>query len=90
LRGYQAAAGRRESQTEDPLAKIVEENEYGRKAWVKNLLGVLGIFVVGMAGWTMAWQTGMWAPAPLESHNDNGEAAGGQVLGYFSAICYLG
>ncbi|CAI7631727.1 unnamed protein product [Penicillium pancosmium] len=90
LRGYQAAAGRRESQTEDPLAKIVEENEYGRKAWVKNLVGVLGIFVVGMAGWTMAWQTGMWTPAPLESHNDNGEAAGGQVLGYFSAICYLG
>jgi uncharacterized protein with PQ loop repeat len=90
LRGYQAAAGRRESQTEDPLAKIVEENEFGRKAWVKNLVSVLGIFLVGMAGWTMAWQTGMWAPAPLESHNDNGEATSGQMLGYFSAICYLG
>lgn len=86
LRGYQAAAG----QMEDPLAKIVEENEYGRKAWVKNVISVLGIFFVGMAGWTMAWQTGMWAPAPLEIPSDSGEATSGQVLGYFSAICYLG
>lgn len=89
LRGYQGA-DRRESQTEDPLAKIVEENEYGRKAWVKNVISILGIFVVGMAGWTIAWQTGVWAPAPQESHSDNGEATSGQVLGYFSAICYLG
>ncbi|KAJ5217645.1 uncharacterized protein N7469_011270 [Penicillium citrinum] len=89
LRGYQAAS-QRETQTEDPLVKIVEENEYGRKAWVKNFLSVVGIFIVGMAGWMMAWQTGMWAPAPQESHSDNGEAASGQVLGYFSAICYLG
>ena len=89
LRGYQAA-GQRENQTEDPLAKIVEESEFGRKAWVKNFLSVVGIFIVGMAGWTMAWQTGMWAPAPQESHSDNGEATSGQVLGYFSAVCYLG
>ncbi|KAJ5085347.1 hypothetical protein N7532_010118 [Penicillium argentinense] len=92
LRGYQAA-GRRESQAEDPLAKIVEESEYGRKAWAKNCVSILGIFLVGMAGWTIAWQTGMWAPAPQESRGDsgdNGEAASGQVLGYVSAICYLG
>jgi uncharacterized protein with PQ loop repeat len=87
-RGYQAA-GRRDSQPEDSLAKIVEESEYGRKAWIKNFISVLGIFVIGMAGWTMAWQTGMWAPAP-ETHNDGGVATGGQVLGYFSAVCYLG
>lgn len=87
-RGYQAV-GRRDSQPEDSLAKIVEESEYGRKAWIKNFISVLGIFVIGMAGWTMAWQTGMWAPAP-ETHNDGGVATGGQVLGYFSAVCYLG
>ncbi|KAJ5123339.1 hypothetical protein N7448_009436 [Penicillium atrosanguineum] len=86
-RGYHA--GRRDSQPEDSLAKIVEESEFGRKAWIKNFISVLGIFVVGMAGWTMAWKTGMWAPAP-ETHNDGAVATGGQVLGYFSAVCYLG
>jgi hypothetical protein len=87
-RGY--GAGRRESQVEDTLAKIVEENDTGRKAWSKNIASVLGIFVVGMAGWTMAWQTGMWEPAPIENSGDSDEATGGLVLGYFSALCYLG
>ncbi|CAG8006919.1 unnamed protein product [Penicillium salamii] len=86
-RGYQ---GRRESQVEDTLAKIVEENDFGRKAWFKNFASVIGIFVVGMAGWTMAWQTGMWEPAPIENNSPSDEATGGLVLGYFSALCYLG
>lgn len=88
-RGYQSA-GRRESQSEDALAKIVEESEHGRMAWIKNVVSVLGIFVVGIAGWAIAWQTGMWEPAPRDNPNDVGEATGGQILGYFSAICYLG
>ncbi|KAJ5084409.1 hypothetical protein NUU61_008988 [Penicillium alfredii] len=89
LRGHQGA-GRRESQIEDTLAKIVEENDYGHKAWIKNFLSVVGIFVVGMAGWTIAWQTGMWTPAPQENHKTEDMATGGLVLGYFSAVCYLG
>ncbi|KAJ5294837.1 hypothetical protein PENANT_c014G11050 [Penicillium antarcticum] len=89
LRGHQGI-GRRESQVEDTLAKIVEENDYGRKAWTKNFASVIGIFLVGMAGWTMAWQTGMWAPAPQENHSGSEEATSGLVLGYFSAVCYLG
>lgn len=85
--GYRS---RRESEVEDTLAKIVEENDFGRKAWVKNAISVLGIFFVGFAGWAMAWQTGMWEPAPLESNDPSNEATGGLVLGYFSAVCYLG
>ncbi|KAF3024518.1 hypothetical protein E8E15_006490 [Penicillium rubens] len=88
LRRYHA--GRRESEVEGTLAKIVEENDYGRKAWVKNFASVVGIFLIGMAGWTIAWQTGMWVPAPLENNNGSEEATGGLVLGYFSAACYLG
>ncbi|KAJ5834380.1 hypothetical protein N7447_000406 [Penicillium robsamsonii] len=89
LRRYHAS-GRRESEVEDTLAKIVEESDYGRKAWVKNITSVAGIFLIGMLGWTMAWQMGMWAPAPLDNKNGSEEAIGGQVLGYFSAVCYLG
>ncbi|KAJ5818400.1 hypothetical protein N7474_003991 [Penicillium riverlandense] len=89
LRGH-AGAGRRESQVEDTLAKIVEENDYGRKAWAKNFISVLGIFVVGAAGWMIAWRTGMWKPAAQEGGHNVEKAASGQVLGYISAVCYLG
>lgn len=89
LLGYQTG-DRRASEVEDTLAKFVEENDYGRKAWVKNFTSVVGIFLIGMGGWTVAWQTGMWSPAPLENNNGSEEAIGGLVLGYFSAVCYLG
>jgi uncharacterized protein with PQ loop repeat len=43
-----------------------------------------------MAGWTVAWQTGVWKPAPKERNGGVDMAAGAQVLGYISAVCYLG
>ncbi|KAL4868825.1 hypothetical protein BDV12DRAFT_196983 [Aspergillus spectabilis] len=73
------------------LAKLVEENSVGQAAWFKNLSSVLAICVIGMAGWTVAWQTGVWKPAPLEESNGGVDIApGAQVLGYISAVCYLG
>lgn len=82
---------RAESSSDDMLAKIVEENDVGRKAWVKNFSSVLGICVIGMAGWTVAWRTGVWKPAPVEEGLGGVDMApGAMVLGYISAICYLG
>lgn len=81
---------RRESEAEDTLAKIVEENDWGYMAWIKNFMCVLGVFAIGGAGWAIAWQTGMWVPALQEKHNGAHKAIGGVVLGYASAICYLG
>ncbi|PWY76424.1 vacuolar membrane PQ loop repeat protein [Aspergillus sclerotioniger CBS 115572] len=76
---------------DDMLAKIVEENDVGRKAWVRNFSSVLGICVIGMAGWTMAWRTGVWKPAPVEEVDGGVDMApGAMVLGYISAVCYLG
>ena len=70
--------------------KILEETE-SRSLWVKNLLGVLGICAVGAAGWTIAWQTRVWKPTPVTGPDSGAsDAAEGQVLGYISAICYLG
>ncbi|GIK02562.1 hypothetical protein Aspvir_006618 [Aspergillus viridinutans] len=74
---------------DDALANIVE-NEVGRSAWMKNFSSVLAICVIGMAGWTVAWQTGVWKPAPKERDGGVDMAAGAQVLGYISAVCYLG
>ncbi|EAL88395.1 hypothetical protein KXW29_002319 [Aspergillus fumigatus] len=75
---------------DDALAIIIEENEVGRSAWVKNFSSVLAICVIGMAGWTVAWQTGVWKPAAKERNGGVDMAAGAQVLGYISAVCYLG
>jgi hypothetical protein len=78
------------SHPEDALAKIVEEDESGARAWVKNLVSVLAITAIGTAGWAIAWQTGMWKPTPEDHGNGAQTAPGAQVLGYFSAMCYLG
>ncbi|KAL6234691.1 hypothetical protein BDW75DRAFT_159726 [Aspergillus navahoensis] len=89
---YSAVSGSQQWQLpDDTLAKLVEENRVGQGAFVKNLSSVLAICLVGMAGWTVAWQTGVWRPAPLKDANGGVDiATGAQVLGYISAFCYLG
>ena len=74
------------------LAKILEEDESSEgKPWLKNSLSILGVVVVGTAGWAIAWQSGVWVPV------DDGDvvgpqatALGAKILGYISAVCYLG
>jgi hypothetical protein len=52
---------------------------------------MMGVCVVGAAGWAIAWKTGVWAPTPLRDGTDGDEVAlGAQILGYISAVCYLG
>jgi hypothetical protein len=72
------------------LAKIVEENEAGLSAWVRNISSVLAICAIGMGGWTIAWQSGVWKPAPQDDTGGADIAVGAQIVGYFSAVCYLG
>lgn len=75
---------------ESGLASIVEEDTGGR-AWLKNTLSILAVCAAGAAGWAIAWKTGIWTPAPAE--DDEGStnmALGAQILGYFSALFYLG
>lgn len=74
------------------LAKILEEtDESGARLWAKNVLSVVGIFIVGAAGWAAAYGTGAWKPSP-EPGDVHAEkmATGAQVLGYASAVLYLG
>ena len=74
----------------DSLASILEE-EVGSKAWVKNTVSIIGIIIVGAAGWAIAWKTGVWKPTPTNSPDDAVEVAlGAKILGYASAVCYLG
>ncbi|OJJ02906.1 hypothetical protein ASPVEDRAFT_703013 [Aspergillus versicolor CBS 583.65] len=88
---YNATANDQGQSPDDTLAKLVEENRFGKGAVMKNINSVLAICVIGMAGWTVAWQTGVWKPASPDSGNGGVDMApGAQVLGYISAVCYLG
>lgn len=46
---------------------------------------------VGALGWLLAWKSGVWVPQPTDSQSDTEPIAfGAAVLGYASAVCYLG
>ena len=83
---------RRSSARDEPLAKVLEEtDESGARLWIKNVLSIIAICVVGAVGWGIAYGTGAWKPAPLASGVEEAKmATGAQVLGYASAVLYLG
>jgi uncharacterized protein with PQ loop repeat len=69
----------------------IADVEAGGSEWVKNALSIFGVCAVGAAGWAIAWKTGVWAPQPLKNDTTgNDMAMGAQILGYASAVCYLG
>ncbi|EMC90837.1 hypothetical protein BAUCODRAFT_80709 [Baudoinia panamericana UAMH 10762] len=72
------------------LDRITEEPSRSRAA-LKNTISVVLIFAVGAAGWAIAWKTGAWRPTPVGGE-DGGEPTplGASILGYASAVCYLG
>ena len=75
----------------DTLSKILEEDEKKGGQWFRNLISILMIIAAGTAGWTIAWQSGVWKPTPQhEVTEGESMAVGAQVLGYLSAVAYLG
>ena len=95
------AHSRRKSSTashphDHPLSKILEETTStpSRRAWLTNTLSILGIVLVGTAGWAAAYASKAWTPTPPPSQDPDLStprmAAGAQVLGYLSAAAYLG
>lgn len=83
-----SSASRRRSS----LAAIMEE-ETGSRAWFKNSFSIFLVCAAGTAGWAIAWKSNVWHPAP-EERGDAGQGTsmvlGAQILGYISAVCYLG
>ncbi|OAL48885.1 vacuolar membrane PQ loop repeat protein [Pyrenochaeta sp. DS3sAY3a] len=83
-----SAASRRRRASSLPTIADVEE---GGSEWVNNTLSIIGVCVVGAAGWAIAWKTGVWVPQPIKDDNEGAEIAfGAEILGYASALCYLG
>lgn len=59
-----------------------------RRPWVKNAVSILLVCAGGAASWAIAWGSGLWNPEAGGSAND--AAVGAEVLGYLSAVAYLG
>ncbi|KAH7389536.1 PQ loop repeat-domain-containing protein [Phaeosphaeria sp. MPI-PUGE-AT-0046c] len=68
----------------------IADAEAGGSERVKNALSIAGVCIVGAAGWAIAWRTGVWAPQPIDQDVETEIALGALILGYASAICYLG
>lgn len=75
----------------DSLTPILEEGS-GRAAWIKNTVSVFLVCLAGAVGWVIAWKSGVWHPTPEHAGpvGDKDVQFGGQVLGYISAVAYLG
>lgn len=52
------------------------------------------VCAIGAAGWAIAWRAGLWKPTLINEGNEGNESTRGnlraEMLGYFSAVCYLG
>lgn len=77
----------------DSLVKILEDDSAGGSSWKRNTWSILMVILVGTAGWAIAWRSGVWRPTPKHPGGVPGKeqvAVGASVLGYLSALCYLG
>lgn len=74
--------------SEDPL----DLSGGAGKEWAKNMFAIFLICAVGAAGWAVSWQVGVWVPVPEGSvvGDDRPTPIGAEIVGYFSALCYLG
>ncbi|KAK7191056.1 hypothetical protein DPSP01_007773 [Paraphaeosphaeria sporulosa] len=88
-----AASARERRRRASSLPSLVEEEARG-SAWVKNAISIVGVCAVGAAGWAIAWKTGVWVPTPEHgaspSDPEPDTPLGASILGYVSAVCYLG
>lgn len=85
-----ASRRRRSSGRRSSLERILEEPTRTSTV-IKNIVSILLIIVVGTAGWAIAWKTGAWRPTPVGKEGGDGRGpVGAEVLGYMSAVAYLG
>lgn len=58
---------------------------------VRNALSVFAICAAGAAGWAIAWRAGLWKPTLEGEESDfTNSNVGAELLGYISAVLYLG
>lgn len=93
LLGERHRSHRRSISSEDG-AKIAPAGDelIERSSWSSNAACLLGVYVVGFAGWYLSYKAGAYNETdPVVSAQRPSELLEkiGMVLGYFSAVCYL-
>jgi hypothetical protein len=74
------------------LEQIIEEDgTESNESWVRNVISVFLVCLVGAGGWALAYKSGVWTPVPEEGDiQESKSPIGAQIFGYISAVCYLG
>ena len=71
------------------VPKMPEERKWWR-AYAINTGSVLGVCAIGTIGWAVAFGARWWKPVPISQDGEEVQKLGAQVLGYASAVFYLG
>jgi len=72
----------------DFLSTLLRKNS-PTAVFVRNAISVLAVCIMGGVGWFIAWKTGAWT-LPESEENNSDTPVGAAVLGYASAVLYLG
>ena len=73
----------------DSLSALMEKRPSTSTVVIRNVAAILGTCLAGALGWFIAWKTGAWSSVD-DAPDKKSQAMGAQVLGYVSAILYLG
>jgi len=84
-----ASTKRRDSVLSSPLP-VIPETETSSRAWFRNALNIILVCVAGALGWFIAWKVGAWQPTSADPDLSDQPALGAEILGYASAVAYLG
>ena len=87
--GRRSSFKRRPSGSIEGLPRVKE----GKRRWrscANNSVAVVGICAVGVVGWALAWAIGWWEPVPVGQDDGEPRIPGAAILGYASAVLYLG
>ena len=86
-----SASNRRRASSVLSNLPTIPETEKPTREWLKNVGSILLVCLTGALGWLIAWKSGVWQPTSTESVGDDiEEPIGAEILGYLSAVCYLG
>ena len=82
---------RRDSSIGVPVLSTIPEAGDNVRPWLKNTLCVVAVCAIGTVGWAIAWKAHLWVPTPEDTGADDSSSnVGAEILGYLSAVLYLG
>lgn len=86
-----ASNRRRDSSLHSSLLPTIEEERSPLRTWLTNAGAVVAVCLLGCVGWGIAFKLRLWTPTPTDQDSDSDQRIiGAEILGYTSAIAYLG